>query len=172
VGCVGSGHLPIVSLIDGADGAPTSIQVNIMTPALKTLYITVTDLDAGLLPATRPDLVVDAHMPGHAGCNLPNGLHIMLDIVDMRSGMSSGWQRSAGDGQTFCASSSPSPGTSTPSTPSSSRPATGGLSELFDAPWGMRYATVCDPDGNGVDLYATQPASNSRPVSGPRPAPP
>ena len=24
----------------------------------------------------------------------------------------------------------------------------------FDAPWGQRYATVLDPDGNSVDLYA------------------
>ena len=26
--------------------------------------------------------------------------------------------------------------------------------EPFDAPWGQRYATVVDPDGNPVDLYA------------------
>lgn len=24
----------------------------------------------------------------------------------------------------------------------------------FDAPWGQRYATVLDPDGNGIDLFA------------------
>lgn len=24
----------------------------------------------------------------------------------------------------------------------------------FDAPWGQRYATVLDPDGNAVDLFA------------------
>ena len=24
----------------------------------------------------------------------------------------------------------------------------------YDAPWGMRYATVADPDGNGVDLFS------------------
>lgn len=24
----------------------------------------------------------------------------------------------------------------------------------FDAPWGQRYATVLDPDGNPVDLFA------------------
>ncbi len=32
----------------------------------------------------------------------------------------------------------------------------GHRSELapFDAPWGQRYATVLDPDGTGVDLYA------------------
>ena len=27
----------------------------------------------------------------------------------------------------------------------------------FDAFWGMRYATVHDPDGTGVDLFALLP---------------
>ena len=31
--------------------------------------------------------------------------------------------------------------------------------EPFDAPWGQRYATVRDPDGNAVDLFA--PLSSS-----------
>ncbi len=30
--------------------------------------------------------------------------------------------------------------------------------EPFDAFWGQRYATVADPDGNPVDLYATLPS--------------
>lgn len=34
-----------------------------------------------------------------------------------------------------------------------------GVKEPFDAFWGMRYATVLDPDGNGVDLPATPPAT-------------
>ena len=29
----------------------------------------------------------------------------------------------------------------------------------FDAFWGQRYATVADPDGNSVDLYAALPLS-------------
>lgn len=28
----------------------------------------------------------------------------------------------------------------------------------FDAPWGQRYATVADPDGTAVDLYAPLPS--------------
>lgn len=28
------------------------------------------------------------------------------------------------------------------------------VTEAFDAPWGQRYATVADPDGYRVDLYA------------------
>lgn len=33
--------------------------------------------------------------------------------------------------------------------------------EPFDAPWGQRYATVSDPDGNGVDLFAPLPGAGS-----------
>lgn len=29
--------------------------------------------------------------------------------------------------------------------------------EPFDAPWGQRYASVVDPDGTVVDLFAPQP---------------
>jgi uncharacterized glyoxalase superfamily protein PhnB len=29
-----------------------------------------------------------------------------------------------------------------------------GSREPWDAFWGMRYATVLDPDGTGIDLYA------------------
>jgi uncharacterized glyoxalase superfamily protein PhnB len=31
--------------------------------------------------------------------------------------------------------------------------------DSWDAFWGMRYATVHDPDGNPVDLFANLPAS-------------
>jgi uncharacterized glyoxalase superfamily protein PhnB len=31
--------------------------------------------------------------------------------------------------------------------------------EPWDAFWGQRYATVRDPDGNGVDLFARLPAA-------------
>ena len=33
----------------------------------------------------------------------------------------------------------------------------GGELAPFDAFWGMRYATVHDPDGTGVDLFAPLP---------------
>jgi catechol 2,3-dioxygenase-like lactoylglutathione lyase family enzyme len=29
-----------------------------------------------------------------------------------------------------------------------------GIRDPWDAPWGQRYATVGDPDGNGVDIFA------------------
>ena len=34
------------------------------------------------------------------------------------------------------------------------------VAEPFDAFWGQRYATVADPDGNPVDLYAALPSAS------------
>jgi catechol 2,3-dioxygenase-like lactoylglutathione lyase family enzyme len=34
-----------------------------------------------------------------------------------------------------------------------------GVGEPFDAPWGQRYASIQDPDGAHVDLYAWLPGS-------------
>ena len=31
------------------------------------------------------------------------------------------------------------------------------ITQPYDAPWGQRYATVADPDGFRVDLFALQP---------------
>ena len=31
------------------------------------------------------------------------------------------------------------------------------ITEPFDAPWGQRYASVCDPDGTPVDVFAWLP---------------
>jgi uncharacterized glyoxalase superfamily protein PhnB len=28
----------------------------------------------------------------------------------------------------------------------------------FDAPWGQRYATITDPDGTSIDLFAPLPS--------------
>lgn len=35
-----------------------------------------------------------------------------------------------------------------------------GVRPPWDAPWGMRYATVRDPDGTPVDLYALPPSGD------------
>lgn len=38
-----------------------------------------------------------------------------------------------------------------------------GDSEPHDAFWGQRYARICDPDGNVVDLFAPLPTLDSEP---------
>ena len=93
---------------------------------------------------------------GHAEAVTPGGIRVMLDTEAMLQSFSD-WSPPQGGGQRnslafLCEG-----------------PAevdrvyhvlmSGGGSEVlapFDAPWSMRYATVADPDGNHLDLFAPQ----------------
>ena len=98
--------------------------------------------------------VPDGDAP-HVAVELPGGNTLSLDQEETIAGMHPGWKP--------------------PSSPASRLALALGVSdaeqvdELFekvtaaghagplkpyDAPWGMRYATVTDPDGNWVDLFA------------------
>ncbi len=90
----------------------------------------------------------------HAEAPGPGGLRVMLDTE--ASVMSfSDWQRPAGGGPRtalafLCDDPVAVDGLY------EDLVATGGRGYLppFDAPWGQRYATVHDQDGNAVDLFA------------------
>ncbi len=131
-----------------------------MNPTMNVIDIVVSDLEAAITFYGRLglDFKVDANMPGHAGCDLPNGLHLMLDSEELRAGTITGWTRPTGGPRVLFAFEFPSPpgvdATYADLTDAGYR----GLKEPWDAFWGMRYATVADPDGNGIDLYASLPA--------------
>ncbi|MQA26099.1 MAG: glyoxalase [Micromonosporaceae bacterium] len=132
-----------------------------MNPTMNTIDIVVSDLDAAIAFYSRLglDFKVDAHMPGHAGCDLPHGLHLMLDTEELRGEMVPGWSRPSGGPRAFFAFEFPSPSEVDAAYQELTEAGHQGLTAPFDAFWGMRHATVVDPDGNGVDLYATLPAS-------------
>lgn len=52
-----------------------------MNPTLNTIDIVVSGMDALIAFYARLGLAfkLDQHSPEHAGCDLPNGLHVMLD---------------------------------------------------------------------------------------------
>ncbi|MGH8964074.1 MAG: VOC family protein [Actinomycetes bacterium] len=131
------------------------------TPTLNAIDVVVSDLEASMSFYRRLGLKfeVDDRMPGHAQCDLPGGWHLMLDTEELRGPTVPGWVRPSGGPRAFFAFELPSPadvdGTYAELTGAGHR----GLKEPWDAFWGMRYATVADPDGNGIDLYATLPTS-------------
>jgi catechol 2,3-dioxygenase-like lactoylglutathione lyase family enzyme len=130
-------------------------------PAVNAIDIAVTDLEAaiGFYRLLGLDFVRDQHMPDdHAGCNLPNGLHLMLDTDDLRTKTTANWSPPA-TGRTFLAFELATPSAVDAKYAELTAAGASGLQEPFDAPWGMRYATVADPSGNGVDLYANLAAS-------------
>jgi catechol 2,3-dioxygenase-like lactoylglutathione lyase family enzyme len=96
----------------------------------------------------------DAEIP-HVAVELPGGNSLSLDTEETIAGMHPGWappQSSASRLALALGVGSPAQvdllfekvtaaGHAGPLAP-------------YDAPWGMRYATVADPDGNWVDLFA------------------
>ncbi|MEU1734191.1 VOC family protein [Streptosporangium sp. NPDC020145] len=131
-----------------------------MNPTLNTIDIVVSDLDASIAFYARLGLefTIDEHSPGHAGCDLPNGLHVMLDTEGFRTPLLPGWSAPRGGPRTLLCFAFEAPAKVDAMYAELVEAGYRGLAEPFDAFWGMRYATVADPDGGGVDLYAALPA--------------
>lgn len=134
-----------------------------MSPTMSIIGIVVSDLEAAIAFYGRLGVKFerDERMPEHAGADLPNGLHLMLDTDDLREQTFSGWRRPTGSGgpRTFLAFGYGSPADVDAAYAELTGLGHHGQQEPWDAVWGMRYATVLDPDGNGVDLYATREAA-------------
>jgi catechol 2,3-dioxygenase-like lactoylglutathione lyase family enzyme len=130
-----------------------------MSATVSAIDVAVTDLTAAIEFYRRLGLefVRDEHWPNdHAGCDLPNGLHLMLDSDDLRGKTTSGWTPPA-TGRIFLTFEQESPAAVDAKYAELVGTGVTGLQEPYDAPWGMRYATVADPSGNGVDLFAALP---------------
>jgi uncharacterized glyoxalase superfamily protein PhnB len=103
-------------------------------------------------------LGVDVAEPGegddHLEATLPNGLRLMWDTEEMIRKLDPGWLRPT-EGHAMalafeCASAAEVDETYAKVIGDGFT----GKTEPFDAFWGQRYATVDDPDGNSVDLFA------------------
>ena len=94
-----------------------------------------------------------AESEGHVETELAGGFRLMFDTVDVVQSFSE-WEPPSGGhgiGLAFrCAS--PDEVDATFATVTAAGYAA--KHDPFDAFWGQRYATVLDPDGNPVDLYA------------------
>ncbi len=132
-----------------------------MNPVFNSLDIVVSDLDASIAFYRRLglDFQPDASMPEHAGCQLPGGLHLMLDAEKLTAAARPGWTRATGSPPVYLCFQLPSPADVDAAYAELTGAGYQGSREPWDAFWGMRYATVLDPDGNGIDLYAPLPSS-------------
>jgi catechol 2,3-dioxygenase-like lactoylglutathione lyase family enzyme len=91
---------------------------------------------------------------GHVEATLPGGIRLMLDTEEAVKGFDPKWSPPSGRPRVGLAFLCDSPeevdriyGELTEAGASSER-------EPWDAPWGQRYASVADPDGNSFDLFA------------------
>ena len=90
---------------------------------------------------------------GHAEATTASGLRLMLDTEEMIKSFSS-WESPTGSHRASLAFLCEGP--AEVDRLHLELTAAGAHSHVapFDAPWGQRYATVLDPSGNAVDLFA------------------
>lgn len=122
-------------------------------PRFDALGVVVSDLDAAvafyrLLGFEFPDT-----SGPHVEAGMGHGLRLMLDTEEIVQSFSD-WTAPTGSGRVGLAMACDSP--SEVDDAHAGVIAAGYRSHVdpFDAPWGQRYASVLDPDGTVVDLFA------------------
>jgi uncharacterized glyoxalase superfamily protein PhnB len=127
-----------------------------MSPHFDAIGIVVSNMTASvafyrLLGLMFPE---GAEREGHVEADLPGGTRLMLDTEDVVRSFDATFEPPQGAGRIGFAFLCDSP--DEVDRMHSTICAAGYRSERapFDAFWGQRYATVLDPDGNGVDLFA------------------
>jgi catechol 2,3-dioxygenase-like lactoylglutathione lyase family enzyme len=126
-------------------------------PSLDAIGIVVSDLRQSLAFYRLLGFDLPDSAEGHVEAPLPGGLRLMLDTEEMASSFSEWSPPTGGSGRVtlalLCADPAEVDHTHAMIIQAGHRSAVA----PFDAPWGQRYATVLDPDGNAIDLFAPQP---------------
>ncbi|TCO60960.1 VOC family protein [Actinocrispum wychmicini] len=126
-----------------------------MTVRLSVIEIVVEDMARSLAFYRLLGLAVPASQDTepHVDWELPGGMRVAWDTIDTIRSFDPGYDRGTGHGMSLAFQAD------TPAEVDklyASLVAAGykGHKEPWDAFWGMRYAVVHDPDGNGVDLFS------------------
>ncbi|MHA5054948.1 VOC family protein [Streptomyces sp. SD15] len=133
-----------------------------MTPRFDLIGLVVTDMAASLAFYRRLGLVFPegSEDQPHVEAALPGGLRLALDTEETIRSFHPEWQPSAGGGRVGLAFVCDSPAEVDSVYETLVGAGHHGELKPWDAVWGMRYAVVLDPDGNGVDLFARLPSAD------------
>ena len=100
------------------------------------------------------EIPAEADAEDHAEATLTGGLRLMWDTEESVRSFDTGWTRPSGSPQMglafLCADAAEVDAVYAEIIGAGHR----SRREPWDAFWGQRYATVSDPDGNAVDLFA------------------
>jgi catechol 2,3-dioxygenase-like lactoylglutathione lyase family enzyme len=127
-----------------------------MAPRLDVVGLVVQDMAASIAFYRRLgfQFAAGAEAEGHVESGLPGGLRLALDTVEIIHSFDPGWSKPSGDHRVALAFACDSPAE---------------VDELYgelvdagyeahlqpwDAFWGQHYASVHDPDGNAIELFA------------------
>jgi catechol 2,3-dioxygenase-like lactoylglutathione lyase family enzyme len=100
------------------------------------------------------DLPDDPEGHGHAEVELGGGIRLLFDTVETIRSFDPDWTRAEGSPTASLAFSFASPAEVDAKYEELLAAGAQGHLAPWDAFWGMRYATLRDPDGNGIDLFA------------------
>ncbi len=127
-----------------------------MTARFDAIGLVVTDMGRALTfyRTLGLDVPSDVDAEPHVEVPLPNGTRLMIDTVETVRSFDAGWTAPTGSARVALAFACDSP--------SDVDAVFAGLVgagyeahlEPWDAFWGQRYASVFDPDGNSVELFA------------------
>lgn len=92
----------------------------------------------------------------HVEAPLPGGLRLMIDSESSVREFDPGFDPAPGSGRIALAFECGNPAAVDALYAAITAAGHPGKVPPFDAPWGQRYATVLDPAGNGVDLFAAR----------------
>lgn len=101
------------------------------------------------------DIPQSADSEQHVEAALPGGIRIMWDAVDVVHSIEPDWRTPTGGHRVALAFDCGSPAAVDEAYAEITAAGHQGKHQPWNAPWGQRYATVLDPDGVPVDLFAT-----------------
>jgi catechol 2,3-dioxygenase-like lactoylglutathione lyase family enzyme len=133
-----------------------------MTAQFAAIGLVVADMGRALAfyRALGLDAPTDADDQPHVDVPLPNGARLMFDTIDTIRSFDPGWAPPTGDHRVALAFACDGPsdvdGVFAKLVGAGYEPHL----EPWDAFWGQRYASVHDPDGNSVELFAPLPTAS------------
>jgi catechol 2,3-dioxygenase-like lactoylglutathione lyase family enzyme len=142
------------------DGGPTSYGHGMPNPTFSAIGLVTADLPRSL--AFYRDLgfevPADAESAPHVEVPLPGGIRLLIDTVDTIHSFDPSWTAPTGSSRAGLALACGSPADVDSTYAAMTERGHTGHLEPWDAFWGMRYASLLDPDGNNVDLFAPLPS--------------
>ncbi|MFD6492963.1 VOC family protein [Streptomyces sp. NPDC060188] len=130
-----------------------------MTPRFGVIGLVVSDMAASLAFYRRLglDFPAGAEAEPHVEAGLSGGLRLALDTEETVRSFHPSWRPPSGGGRMSLALRCDDPAEVDSVYAELVDAGHHGELKPWDAFWGMRYAVVHDPDGNGVDLFAPLP---------------
>jgi catechol 2,3-dioxygenase-like lactoylglutathione lyase family enzyme len=128
-----------------------------MNPTANAIGIIVADMDRSIAFYKHLGLLFDPQGPEHSEADLGHGMRLMLDGQASIQSFTSMWERSLGSPRTTLCFQFETAAEVDAKFAELMSAGYQGFRRPWDAPWGQRYASVIDPDGSGVDLYAVLP---------------